>query len=473
MDLAAPWAERARAAWPVRLTGVLMLVVASGVSGAALPLFSGELTRSRGALATVWLLASVAGVTAGQTGILRRIDPRHRLGRSLKNAIAIVLIFVPHAAAAAIVSLIALALSPPESLRAGLAGSVVTLLAAVAASRWSLSLSRALGVVRSAPEHLRETVTRMSEAMHIPVRSIEVLRMSMANAMAFPTLGRVLFTERALDVLDKEDIAGVCAHELAHLSEPRTVLIGRVATSMAPAVGIAAVPLAIVTLDQATWLFPAAGLLVAGLGQRLLQRMETRADAAAREHEPSPGAYARALTRLYEANLTPVVMTTTTHPSLFDRLVSLGAQPDFARPKPPSTWRAGLGAAAGMVAMVLVAILPPLLLVALDDGASTLPIVLTGGGRPHLIQRGFEELHDHPTGAEAMFRACLFEREDDGTCAVGLAVSLSRQPGRCAEALRIGSLAAEAAAQGEGRARERDVDFVEDWMQDVRGRCEE
>ena len=67
-----------------------------------------------------------------------------------------------------------------------------------------------------------------------------------------------------------------------------------------------------------------AGLVAAVVGQRLLQPMETRADAAAREHEPSPGAYARALARLYEANLTPVVLSgTTSHPSLFDRLATM------------------------------------------------------------------------------------------------------------------------------------------------------
>lgn len=298
--------------------------------------------------------------------------------------------------------------------------------------------------------------------------------MSIANAMVFPTRRAVLFTERALDVLDADDVAGICAHELAHLSEPRAVLAGRVATWLAPAIGIAAVPLAMVSLDQRAWLFALAGVVAAALGQRLLQPMETRADAAARAHEPSPGAYARALARLYEASLTPVVVSaSTSHPSLFDRLTSLGAPPPFPRPPPPSTSRAALAAAAGMATMVVAALAPPLLLVALDDGTSTLPIVLTGGARPQLIQRGFAAVDARPLEAEALFRACLSEAEDNGTCAAGLMVSLSRQPGRCAEALRIGSLAAEAAAAGAGDATAADVAFIEAWTGDVRSRCQE
>lgn len=471
----APWPERARAAWPARLTGLMMFMAAPAVCAAALPLFAGALTRPpRALLVALFLVTSAAGVHAAQRGPLRRIEPRHGLSRSLQSAIAAALIFLPHVVVAAVVVSIALNLSPPPSWWAGLAGSVVTLIGAVAAGRANLAFARALKVVRPAPEHLREAVVRMSEAMQIPVRSVEALRMPMANAMVFPGRRAVLFTESALEVLDAQDVGGICAHELAHLSEPRAVLAGRVATSLAPAVGIAAVPLATASLDQGAWVFPLAGILAAALGQRLLQPMETRADATARAHEPSPGAYARALTRLHEANLTPVVMAgSTSHPSLFDRLTSLGAPPAFPRPPPPSTSRAVLAATAGVAAVVLVSLVPPLWLVAQDDGTSTLPIVLTGGARTHLIQRGFADLDAHHLEAEALFRACLAEREDDGTCATGLMVSLSRQPGRCAEALRIGRLAAEAAAAGAGDATAADVAFVEAWTGDVRSRCGE
>ena len=48
------------------------------------------------------------------------------------------------------------------------------------------------------------------------------------------------------------------------------------------------------------------------------------------------GTYARALEKIYEANLLPVVLREKrVHPDLYDRLVAAGATPAYARPKPP------------------------------------------------------------------------------------------------------------------------------------------
>ena len=47
--------------------------------------------------------------------------------------------------------------------------------------------------------------------------------------------------------------------------------------------------------------------------------------------EPAPGAYARALEKIYEANLVPLVISSRHHryPELYDRLVDAGAPPAY------------------------------------------------------------------------------------------------------------------------------------------------
>src|SRR5262249_53082314 len=90
-------------------------------------------------------------------------------------------------------------------------------------------------------------------------------------------------------------------------------------------------------------LIPAFAAFATGatLGLRLSRRLERRADKLAREQQAEEGAYARALTKIYEANLAPLVEPGkgTTHPHLYDRLVAAGAPPDSPRPRPPARSR--------------------------------------------------------------------------------------------------------------------------------------
>lgn len=86
-------------------------------------------------------------------------------------------------------------------------------------------------------------------------------------------------------------------------------------------------------------------LVVVYLGYRMLQRlarvMEVRADVVGKTHEGDPGTYARALEKLYETNLLPVVMRQKhlSHPHLYDRLLAAQITPAYPRPAPPSRWR--------------------------------------------------------------------------------------------------------------------------------------
>ena len=79
--------------------------------------------------------------------------------------------------------------------------------------------------------------------------------------------------------------------------------------------------------------------------------MEIRADVfGSRVHEDK-SIYARALSKLYQANEVPAVMgrKRMAHPHLYDRLLAAGITPDFPRPDPPARW-------GGKVANLIVAV---------------------------------------------------------------------------------------------------------------------
>jgi tetratricopeptide (TPR) repeat protein len=74
------------------------------------------------------------------------------------------------------------------------------------------------------------------------------------------------------------------------------------------------------------------------IARRVARRMEERSDKMAQSQEAEPGLYARALEKLYQANLMPVVLAGKrhVHPHLYDRLVTAGVTPTYPRPRKPS-----------------------------------------------------------------------------------------------------------------------------------------
>src|SRR5207248_490847 len=138
--------------------------------------------------------------------------------------------------------------------------------------------------------------------------------------------------------------------------ESRRVLGVRViaAFSLLP---VAALPAVYETFGLAHVLALFGGwLLAVVLLRRLGRRMEERADREARVYEGDPGTYARALEKLYEANVLPVVLRgkRTVHPHLYDRLVAAGTTPAYPRPAAPPRFLSGLAVAlAAVVALGL------------------------------------------------------------------------------------------------------------------------
>jgi Zn-dependent protease with chaperone function len=203
-------------------------------------------------------------------------------------------------------------------------------------------LGRLFGLVYPAPERLRLAVERAALRRNQPTPPVFILNLPTANAYAVLFLGWLMFTREAEAIFTDEELETISAHELAHLNEPLLAKLGRLGPSIAlipfmvswpvfNSFGLWGVLAILLLFFGVTWL--------AGILSRHLERV---ADEAGKDHEASEGLYARALEKLYEANLAPAVMPGKggSHPHLYDRLTDAGVTPTYERPSPPSRWRA-------------------------------------------------------------------------------------------------------------------------------------
>jgi len=210
-----------------------------------------------------------------------------------------------------------------------------------------LWLGKILGLLVRADhtEPLSSIVRRTADQMQVPYRAIWILRNPLGYAAAFPTTRDLIFSEGLIASHPEDEIAAICAHELAHLSEPRRTVYARVIGSMAlyPLIFIRPMVHAFDFTGIAILLIPA--VILAVFIRRLRRRMEVRADAMADKNAAEAGIYARALERLYRTNQMPAVMAgkRQIHPHLYDRMLSAGVTPDYPRPKAPGSlyWTTG------------------------------------------------------------------------------------------------------------------------------------
>ncbi|MFC1842643.1 zinc metalloprotease HtpX [Candidatus Dependentiae bacterium] len=82
---------------------------------------------------------------------------------------------------------------------------------------------------------VHEIVQELTEKMNIPMPKLWIIESSMANAFATgrnPSHASVAVTSRIIDVLDKEELRGVLAHELAHVKN-RDILVATIAATIA------------------------------------------------------------------------------------------------------------------------------------------------------------------------------------------------------------------------------------------------
>jgi tetratricopeptide (TPR) repeat protein/Zn-dependent protease with chaperone function len=326
----AHWTERARLLWPVRLTaGINVFLIPVVLFQAHWLLFPGT--------SQWWIsdgIASFMGALLGCYPFDREIFPQlgfrnwwHQViaGWGIRFGIW--------------VALIAACVLMPENFGSKMLVVAGGYLALHFAIQWGLFLKylRWVKFLKPAEERLQQIVNVTAMRMNVTVRAIWQLGGPLANAFAFPTTRELVFSNRLLEICTDEEISSICAHELAHLKESKTVLAGRLLGSLSLFPLIFITPL-IHQFGTAGIILPYLGLfIVAKFARWLSHRMEKRADQLALTEQTDEGIYASALEKIYRESQIPAVNVNNkqTHPHLYDRMLAAGITPDFPRPAKP------------------------------------------------------------------------------------------------------------------------------------------
>lgn len=333
------WTERARQYFPARGTAANNLWVIPIVVCLGLELFWPETSPHWALIALVSMICTTLATVPADREVFPRITPA-----SLWRQVALgwLMRFLTWG-----FFLTAIALMPE---RFNLTCLVIAL-TLVGLLVWyeqvgGIYLGKKLGLLVEPTERLRRIVNDTAARMNVSYRELWLLRISFAQAFAVPGRRRLLFSERLLEIMPDAEIAAVCAHELAHLTESRKDYALRYVSYLSflpwifltPALNTFGV-LGLFTLLGITMIVPV-------LFKKISHRLEVRADNIAHTHEADSGVYAQALARLYEDSLLPAVNPKkhATHPHLYDRLLAAGMTPDFPRPEPPQalSWQGTL-----------------------------------------------------------------------------------------------------------------------------------
>jgi len=354
------WTEAARLSWTARRWGAAPGLVAAGILLGGVPALTGPI----GALepATRGLLLAGVAFTAGLMAARRvreEAAPEAPRGTTAGTVELLALRLAPVAATVGLAVVL-----PPEPAPLALGA----LVAGAGIWVWSggawLSILRLTRRVRPAPAMLRDVVAAQAARAGRPPPPVEVLEHASVNAFALPTLGRLLFTRGAVSGLTEAELSAVTGHELGHLAEPASLARLRrlPLLLLVPLVGARA---AWQGLDRLTLLAVLLGWLLGVVAlkaalRRRLRDAESDADAAGAHQLADGPAYGRAIERIYRLNHIPAVLRRRgVHPDLFDRMVAVGAEPDWPRPPPPPRFgwlpvaAVGGALAAGMVAFSL------------------------------------------------------------------------------------------------------------------------
>jgi Zn-dependent protease with chaperone function len=444
------WPEAARLAWPVRRLGRMSLIVVmipllivvrrdSWHAEILPPIVTNSL-----AFTAAWL-----GQIQGTISWGRKVNPAWALTpRAARGGWALSLSTIgPIVLAGFLVYGLGRGRGPVATFAIIVAETIA--LGAFFAWGWS-SLMRWTGIIRTASDRLQSIATQVGEFFVFRPREVVEVALPMANAFAFIQSGTLGVTDAALATLDDDELAAVCVHEMAHLTEPRWVRAIRLSFWFFFGLGLG-LPIAAPLVHQPLrhnleWLVLLSGpvliLWALIVHAHLGRRMEIRADAAVRRLESAPGTYARALERIYAANLIPVVhgMKRQTHPELYDRLVAAGAPPPYPRPSAPSRERFYRGllieiivAIVGILGLICLAV--PLPNLVLDpQSAASWTIGAVGGtfDEACLLARAAHDRGDGPSELEFYRAAWALDASRDYAPAM-LAGRLADQ-GRCAEA---------------------------------------
>jgi Zn-dependent protease with chaperone function len=191
-----------------------------------------------------------------------------------------------------------------------------------------------VGLAWPARNNVVAAVARAAGDANVPVPRVLELDIGMINAVAFPWLGLLAFSRRAADLFDDMELEAVAAHELAHLHEPKSMTLMRLATIYALVPVVAIRPLMGSLGFGALLVFLAFLAMSVALRVRA-RRYEHAADEAALQAAHRSTALGHALLALYRGNLAPAVLRRSTHGDLHERLRNAGLEPEYDIPAPP------------------------------------------------------------------------------------------------------------------------------------------
>ena len=317
-------------------------------------------------------------------------------------------------------------------------------------------LMRVTHVVRPGPPRLLTGARVAAERNSTPLPAVFEIDLPIANAFAFPTSHAIVATRGLLDLLDDAELASVCTHEAAHLTEGPWMVAGRHAGDIA----LIVLGLSPLVVDRTGLLTAVAGdfavVVVAALLVKLVaSHGERRADAIAHRAEPLPDVYLRALEKLHRVNGVPLALSKRggmqrgvlrrlfgsggSHGSFTERAVALGAAvPSDA--KPPSRARtlsarlagAGVGAI-GTVGVVLLSFLTSTWSIEEEGGDRMVALALGGNVGYPLAQLAAEAIHAGRVDDAVKFLAARAEIEPDSPDAQLDVAALLAYAGRTAE----------------------------------------
>lgn len=327
---AAHWTERARLLWPVRkgaATDTFLLPVCFG--GVQFALDGGFSPKC-----VVAAIAALFGTLLGTWPLDREILPAMKFRQWLRMT---ALAWTQRIAWCVIWIGGSLIMPKEPDWQMGLIAAGVLAFHFALSRRLWWKIFALTGILIDASDRLRTIVADTSRRMNVPMPGVWLIDAPQGGAWAYPLLHKLLFSTGLMSICTDEEVASICAHELAHLTEPKRVLILRIVGSLVWFPLLFLRPAMYTYGDAGFFLVMLIFVLVAPIPGMVGRRMEKRADSIATEQQAEAGVYARALEKLYRQNQMPAVSESKRkiHPNLYDRMLAAGIQPDFERPRPP------------------------------------------------------------------------------------------------------------------------------------------
>jgi Zn-dependent protease with chaperone function len=328
----AHWTERARLLYPIRRSHAGMFLVFPGTAALLaywLPFEFSPVGAAVGAFLGVVLAGHV---------IDRAVFPSWSFRSWLAYASSVLLQSV--FGWAVLIAGILLMPRPLDACAGWIVAAYLALNLALAAGALNL-LWRRLHYVRPASPRLAAIVAEASATTGVPVRATWELDIPVQYAAALVVTRELAFSKSLVDHADDAALRSICLHELGHLAESRWIAFLRSAAAPLSNVPyLFVLPVFDSRFPSAVFLLWLVSVLLRRGYALLSVRWEKSADRYALQHTPEPGIYARALERLHEWNLIPMVLSkrsAQTHPDTYDRMVAAGVTPSYERPAPPES----------------------------------------------------------------------------------------------------------------------------------------